>query len=525
MEKYNLDEAELYLYKDLSGKTKYLSGLNNSVRSSTLKFEIVNLFSYMNNQRMTISEITNRLDETDTELIKAEVKTLNENGTLIHFNSTHNMAKTISEALDNSEYKVDKKVLEMHRQFIKSAKNIEKVKGTLNGNKIIEFYNLFNKLLTILKNSYNGEVSNIKELITEDGTSILQKLFADDSGYYDSINRELENFEDSIRQLNDAISVADEETSMYGLVDDYSTIIANVIDFVEDLNQRVLEYIIKIADLFDELKEIHESKNITELKKFYQPIINSNDTTFLTLNKEESMRFVINQFSILIQQENGRGNVFKSFMPRMQNQVYLLINIRNDILNLKKSMESQAYFRNVANEFFSDNSKDINLEIDKYFSTSFIEHFSIKDDYVKINKENDSLIYELNHKKQIEYKTREKSNTEYTEEELLEIQEQQKAKDEKIEKRIAMINKLFPDGVFINRLLDDEEFEFMKDLYFKSIYGFNKVDNKEESFYIDKESHNIRFKIILKENKDNFIIKTNKKSIIFNNTEIEVFKL
>lgn len=521
MEKYSLEETELYLYKEMLGKTKYF----NSLTSKDLQFRIIDLFSYMNNQRMTISEIANGLEESNTEIVKAEVKKLNENGTLVHFNSTHNIANTISEALDNSEYKVDKKALEVHRQFIKSAKSIEKVKGTLNGNKIVEFYNLFNKLLTILKKSYNDEIIDIKELITYDGTSILQKLFSDGSGYYDSINNELENFEDSIRQLNDAISIADDETCMLNLVDDYSTIIKNVIDFIEDLNRRVRKYIFKIADLFDELKEIHENKDVKELKRFYQPIVDSDDTTFLTLNKEESIRFVVNQFNMLIQQENGRGNVFKSFIKRMGNQTNLLINIRNDILNLKKSMESQAYFRNIANDFFADKSKDINLEIDKYFSTSFIEHFSVKDDYVKIGKESDSLIYELNHKKKIEYTTREKSNTKYTEEELLEIEEQQKTKEEKLEKRINMIDKLFPNNVFVNRLLNDEEFEFMKDLYFKSIYGFNKVDNKEESFYVDKESNNTKFKIILKENEDDFIIRTNKKSIIFNNTEMEVFKL
>lgn len=518
MEKYTLYENDFHLYEDLEEKIKYLNG----IKTNTLKFKIVDLFSYMNNQRMTVLDISNHLEDEDIDKISEEVKKLNENGTLIHFNSTNNRTKTIIEALNSSEYKVDKKVLEVHKQFIKSAKDIEKIKGSLNGNKIVEFYNLFSKLLDLLESAYRDNSIDLNEFLLEDGISIFQKLFADGSGYYDSINKELENFEDSIRQLNDTISIADDEIFIYTLVDDYSFIITNVLDFITDLNQRVSEYILYIVDLFNKLKNIHKD---VDLKDFYRPLVNSDDKLFLTLTKDKALNLVISQFDNLIQQESGRGNVFKSFIPRMKNQIDFLVNIRNDILDLRKSMDSQTYFKNIAKEFSSDSSDDINLEIDKYFSTSFIEHFSIKDEYVKIDKENDSLIYELNHKKKIKYTTKEKANTEYTEEEILEIQEQKRKEKEKIDKRLDMINNLFPNNIFINRILDEEEFEFMKNLYFKSIYSFNKVDNKEESFCVDRESNNIRFKIVLNKSEKNFIIRTNNNKMIFNNTEVEVFKL
>lgn len=510
---------------DLIEKTKYLHE-KSDIREKTdnLSLKIVSFFVENNNIKSNTSDLSkaNRFKDYSLDQITNSVRKLNEDGTLVKKTSSGSKAKNITEALNSHDYKLDDKVYKFQKMAFNIADEIEQIKGTLDGDEIIKFSNYLEQFIDILDGSYKGKQVDFNQLNIE-SKSIFELLFEENTGLYKSIATKTENLEESVARLKDAVSVIENQDSIYDIVSEFRKIINQMHTFIEDINKRVDSYITNIKYQFSRLKQIHLDSSY-DLKAFYSPVIESSPNLFIGKTKDDAIKTTIETINGVLYFEESRSNVFKNIEDSLFDQIVILYEISNDLIKSSEIIESQIYFRNIAINIEDDASSSyINKEIDSYFTTSKIEHFSVNDDNTVIEENSrDKITFSLRENKKKRKSVRKKVSLNLSVEEKQIIENEKKIQKQRREQRNKEIKALFVDGVFVNKELEEKDWFFIKDTYYNNISEFEVKGDHEEFTYFYNHMPGISFIFKLWDSDEDYILKTNNAKFILPNKYLEI---
>lgn len=524
----NLNSEDMLLYEKLSQKMKYLNGISSSKDENNLKFHIVDYFVSQNNERMSISDLSLNFSSVDREEIKKAVGKLDEWGTLVDLgskNRTYKRYKSISEAMESADYQLEEKVFQLHKEFVNIASSVEEVKSTLRGKDLKRFSELFEQFVSLLDQISNKESVDYNKLLINDGdSSLIEELFSNPNGLYYIIEKNLNNLEKVVRDLETKIVTINSTEEIFPLLSEFQRILDNLIAFAKDILNDKIIYIDQINDQFNELASIHDSSDLYQL--YGEIVKNSSERWIKQGLKKDSLELLVTQMDNIVKKEkNVRHCVFNQLLIRIKKLLETLTGIGSYLSATKRVVDNQVYFRNIAIEFEEDDIEEINLEVDKYFQTSSIEHYviSINDENIEIK--DDTLHYALDHKNNKKNKSRKKKSVSHSVNERYILNRERKKNKELLDKRMSMVKNLFPDNEFTNKLLTDDEFNFMSKLFLSNVDKFKIQKNGwYKATCTDKDLLELMFEFSFKndKSKDKIYLKSKNALLEFGFSDINV---
>lgn len=492
---------------DLISKTRYFhEKADVRDRTDNLSLKIVSFFVNNNNIKCNINDILkdSLFKDYSFDDIHKAISKLNEDNTVIKARSSGTKAKSFKDLLNSNDYKLDDKVYKFHKMAFDIANEVIQIKGSLSGDDIINFSKYFELLIDLLEKAYQGKEVDLNQL-NVDNRSLFEMLFEESSGLYRSIDKKTEGLEESIANLSEKVNIIDDDESIYKVIEEFREIINRTGLFIRDINERVGPHIDNIISQFARLASIHFDSSIDKYE-FYAPVVDSSNNLFIGRTRDDSIDMVIKTAESVLNFEESKSNVFRSLNDRLFNQISILYEISNNLMRSSDIIDNQIYFRNIALKIDDDMDKDeLNYLIDSYFSTMRIEHFSVSDDKTIIGDNGyNNICFSLKENGKRKRGTRKKVKLDYDENEKMLLEIEMKRDLEEKEKRAREIKALFVDGVFVNKILSDEAWFFLKDTYYDNITEFVEYEGYEEFTSFNADMPGITFVYTLRDSDSDF---------------------